>query len=190
MNFIEEYSNTLDPKICEQFIKLFELNTHLQNPGTAFINGIPTLANDVKQSTEIAIDDSLCMDPDWNKPIATMLDSLTGCLEEYKNKYSFINKTNATWRMHNIINFQRFNPGEGFYEWHCENEKNNRLLVFMIYLNTVNQGGGTEFNYDMPNAAAEVGKCLIWPAYWTHFHRSIVAPKETKYILTGWYVFD
>ena len=34
---------------------------------------------------------------------------------------------------------------------------------------------------------AEKGKTVIWPAEWTHTHRGIVAPKETKYIATGWY---
>ena len=31
---------------------------------------------------------------------------------------------------------------------------------------------------------------LIWPAGWTHFHKSEIAPKETKYIITGWYVYS
>jgi len=33
------------------------------------------------------------------------------------------------------------------------------------------------------------GNTLIWPADFTHPHKGIVAPKETKYIITGWYNF-
>ena len=28
---------------------------------------------------------------------------------------------------------------------------------------------------------------MFWPAYWTHPHKGIPAPKETKYIVTGWF---
>ena len=33
------------------------------------------------------------------------------------------------------------------------------------------------------------GDFYIWPAGWTHMHRGINAPKEIKYIITGWYVY-
>ena len=36
---------------------------------------------------------------------------------------------------------------------------------------------------------AEAGKCVIWPSGWTHMHRGIVAPDETKYITTGWFSY-
>jgi len=31
-----------------------------------------------------------------------------------------------------------------------------------------------------------VGTNVIFPAYWTHAHRGVIAPNETKYIITGW----
>ena len=34
------------------------------------------------------------------------------------------------------------------------------------------------------------GRLVIWPAYWTHFHRGIISETETKYIATGWYTFN
>ena len=30
------------------------------------------------------------------------------------------------------------------------------------------------------------GNFYIWPDYWTHFHKGVVALKEEKFILTGW----
>ncbi len=57
----------------------------------------------------------------------------------------------------------------------------------MIYLNTVTDGGGTYFsNYDKTLDAVQ-GDVVIWPAYWTHHHRGIPSPTETKYIATGWF---
>ena len=31
------------------------------------------------------------------------------------------------------------------------------------------------------------GLTVIWPAIWTHTHKGLPAPKELKYICTGWY---
>ena len=57
----------------------------------------------------------------------------------------------------------------------------------MTYLNDVEKGGGTEWIHQKLKVKPEKGKTVIWPAEWTHTHRGIVAPKETKYIATGWY---
>ena len=54
--------------------------------------------------------------------------------------------------------------------------------------NTVKDKGGTFFsNYSRTVDAVE-GRCVIWPADWTHFHKGIPSPTETKYIATGWFV--
>ena len=55
----------------------------------------------------------------------------------------------------------------------------------MIYLNNVTNGGTYFDNYNLTLNAVE-GRLLIWPAFWTHFHRGVVAPNERKYIITGW----
>ena len=64
---------------------------------------------------------------------------------------------------------------------------NKRVLVWMFFLNTVTDGGGTYFSsYDLTVDAVE-GRLVIWPAYWTHCHKGIVSKSQTKYIATGWY---
>jgi len=64
-----------------------------------------------------------------------------------------------------------------------------RLLAWMIYLNTVTDGGGTRWPQQNFKAKARVGDLLIWPAGWTHSHHGIVSNTETKYIVTGWCEF-
>ena len=64
------------------------------------------------------------------------------------------------------------------------------MLVWMIYLNTVTDDGGTYFeSYDKTINAVK-GRCVIWPAFWTHFHNGIVSKTQTKYIATGWFMYD
>ena len=90
------------------------------------------------------------------------------------------------------INFQRFLPNQGYKKWHCENvgkKSSFRTLVWMLYLNTVEDKGGTDFYYQDLTCKAELGKMVIWPPYWTHLHRSQVSPSEMKYILTGWMAY-
>ena len=66
---------------------------------------------------------------------------------------------------------------------------NDRHLVFMTYLNDV-ENGGTEFYYypDL-NIQARKGLTLIWPAGWTHTHKGVISNVEEKTIVTGWYSF-
>ena len=66
---------------------------------------------------------------------------------------------------------------------------NFRHLVWMTYLNDVEEGGETEFYYQKLKVKPRKGLTLIWPVDWTHTHRGIVAPKEEKMILTGWFSF-
>jgi len=65
----------------------------------------------------------------------------------------------------------------------------NRVLVFMTFLNDVDDGG-TEFFYQNITAPAVKGLTLIWPPYFTHVHRGQISNTKEKYILTGWYAFD
>ena len=52
----------------------------------------------------------------------------------------------------------------------------------MFYLTDAKSG--TEFMH-YPTMSAKKGRCIIWPASFTHVHRS--APnKGVKYIISGW----
>ena len=57
----------------------------------------------------------------------------------------------------------------------------------MTFLNTVTDGGGTEFYWQNLKINAVKGLTLIWPTDFTHTHRGIISPTQEKYIATGWY---
>ena len=59
----------------------------------------------------------------------------------------------------------------------------------MTFLNTVNDGGGTEFKHHDIIYKPEEGKTLIWPTDWTHTHRGMISNTEHKYIMTGWFAY-
>ena len=64
----------------------------------------------------------------------------------------------------------------------------HRVLVWMYYLNDVNNGGTRFTNFDIDIEAKE-GRLVLWAPYWTHIHHGIVSSTKTKYIATGWYSF-
>jgi hypothetical protein len=86
---------------------------------------------------------------------------------------------------------QKAEPGGGFCSWHCEFNQTvhaKRYLVWMLYLNDVEQGGKTEF-LSGQKIKPKRGRLVLWPAYFTHIHRAAPDLKENKYILTGWFEY-
>lgn len=191
-NFIHTIEGALSKDACESLIAQFEKSEDMHGAGHAAADdGLPAVIPDIKISTDISIDFNYQFIPGW-EAVKDLHLALNKGVEKYKKKFHTVDKI-ASWKCDRWWNIQRYKPGEGYYEWHCEAagiESNRRIMAWMFYLNTIEEGGGTEFNYNMPPLKAVQGNLTIWPAFWTHYHRGIVAPKETKYIATGWFVYD
>jgi len=95
---------------------------------------------------------------------------------------------------HTIYDYkiQRTQPGQGYHVWHCENHSrsnSSRILVWTLYLNTIDAGGETEFLYQHCRIKPVQGTLVIWPASFTHTHRGNPPLSDVKYIVTGWIEF-
>ena len=113
-------------------------------------------------------------------------------IDRYLRMYAFADEVNP-FKINEKVNIQHYKPNEGYRAFHFERGGVNtirRHLVFQTYLNTVEDGGQTEFLYQQYKCKAVKGKTIIWPVDWTHTHRGIVSPTEDKYIVTGWHSFD
>ncbi|MGA4605005.1 2OG-Fe(II) oxygenase [Pseudoalteromonas maricaloris] len=96
------------------------------------------------------------------------------------------------------IQAQRYQINKGGYPyWHSEvypqhdhNEALHRVLLFMFYLNDVEEGGETEFYYQQRKIAPVKGSMVIAPGYFTHTHRGNIPVSNDKYILTSWVLFN
>lgn len=96
------------------------------------------------------------------------------------------------------INAQKYQCGSGGYPyWHSEtypqaghNDALHRVLLFMFYLNDVDEGGTTDFYYQNQSVKPKKGRMVIAPAYFTHTHRGAVPVSNDKYILTSWLMFN
>ncbi|WP_053981084.1 2OG-Fe(II) oxygenase [Marinagarivorans algicola] len=96
------------------------------------------------------------------------------------------------------IQAQKYTIDQGGYPyWHSEvypqaghNEALHRILLFMFYLNDVEDGGETEFFYQQRKIEPKKGNMVIAPAYFTHTHRGCIPKSNDKYILTSWVLFN
>ena len=91
------------------------------------------------------------------------------------------------------IKIQKTLPEGGFHRWHMEASGKyfrDRIMAFMLYLNTVESGGETEFLHQRVKFKPNQGDFLLWPVGYAHTHRGDPPFSGDKYILTGWVEFE
>ena len=181
-NFISIYDNALDKNFCTQIIEDFENDKENQTEGKS---GNHQIKLHVKKSTDI--NHSFTDNSSTSKIISSCLRTY---IQEYKKVYPDIDAL-PPWRITNVYNIQKYNPSDGYYKTHCEvtdRLSGKRVLVWMIYLNSVNDGGTLFPSYDIGVQAMQ-GRLVLWPPYWTHHHKGQISHTKTIYIATGWYEF-
>jgi len=173
-----------DMSLCDDMIYHFE-------------NSPDKLDGKIYSSDKLIIDkaekDSMDIELNLDEEITKRyIRELQKVLELYKIKYvrsDIVDKFGIE-----AINLQKYNPGGGYKFWHTERACGYppavyRHLVFMTYLNNINDEGETEFFYQKLKVQPQKGLTLIWPSDWTHTHRGIPSLTQTKYIATGWFTF-
>jgi len=182
MNFIRTLKEHFTLDWCKEVIDYFEGNVPLQHEGF--------LGQDKRiQNTEITID---MRDSQWQP----LVDGLVKGIAEYKKDYIHLDNNMSPWRLFPYSQIMRYKPGEVYNFEHCEHGKTNdgsglsRIIAWQINLNTIENQGGTWFNYYDHTIKPEAGSLTFWPAGWTHMHRGLKSPDKNKYIITGWYNFN
>jgi hypothetical protein len=90
----------------------------------------------------------------------------------------------------NGFKVQRTSRSGGFHMWHFEDGHfRERFLTWTIFLNTVEEGGETEFLYQSARVPAKQGSFCLFPTDWTHTHRGNPPISNEKWIMTGWVAF-
>jgi len=185
-NFIRQYS-VKDLDQCREAISWFEKNKDKALPGRVLFE-TREIIKEVKESLDMSLRiEELYTIPCFQHILDCLWDSVLSYAEEFNEVKS------SSFSLIEHINIQKYNPPTGgFKTYHCERgclTTSTRLLVWMVYLNTVTDKGGTEFKYLNHIENAVEGKIIIWPPDFTHTHKGVVSPTQEKYILTGWYNF-
>lgn len=182
-SFIYEYQLE-DLKLCDDLINYHKNNSEYKHQGRIG-NNQSIVDTNYKDSIDVNIIP--------NSKVQCIIDyykHLEIVLNHYLKKYPY-----SPNNIHTLENMkiQHYKKGGGYPTWHCERMSNNpiestRTLVFMTYLNNVDDGG-TEWFYQNYKTKAVKGLTLIWPSDFTHTHRGIISNTKEKYIITGWFNF-
>ena len=180
-DFIGIYDNALTKKECEILINQFEKSPQLLGKVMTGYGHVDTDKKSCKELDALKFSD--------NDVIGSIVsERLAESIEKYKIDFpetEFI----SSWQFFNEYNFQKYDGEEdGFKVWHCEHGPESlclrRIMAWMFYLNDAKSG--TEF-WRHSTIRAKMGRCVIWPAAWTHTHKGVVPNKGLKYIITGWF---
>ncbi len=172
--------------ICEKLIEFFESHAEKQEPGQSAGGVNP----EAKQSIDLTVHPRDLKSAEF-APVKAYVDILYTCYQEYLKQFPFLASILPRADV-SSFNIQKYLPGGHFKLEHSERTSivnSFRVLVWMTYLNDVQDGGSTLFTHQGIEVQPERGKTLIWPAEWTHAHRGNILNSGLKYIITGWMHF-
>ena len=189
-NFVGVYEEHLSDKFCDDLIEYFEWcnknNKTFQRP----------------EAESIKKDNSVCLNPNYAEEINFSHPNIQNflgefndvfwntCYKDYAETYSIL----SGYDKHTIYTYkiQKTKPAGGYHIWHCEDGAINfsqRVGVYILYLNDVEEGGETEFLYFSKRIKPKKGTLLIFPPNYPWAHRGNPPLTNTKYIMTGWVEF-
>ena len=182
-DFIYEIHGALTEEFCNHCISKFKKDRN-RKPGETGGGLTPH----IKQSTDL----NITKYPEWKDEDTVFYQSLNEGLSEYRN----LHRKKLLWldiKDYNDYGYQiQETLPDGFYDWHHDffsTGKESRFLTYLWYLNTVEEGGHTEF-IDGTKIKPEMGKLILFPAAWPFYHRGTKPIREKKYICTGWLYVD
>ena len=174
-----------DTSLCDDLIDFWKTSEDKKIGMMGGPGGVPEINLEKKNSIDVSFprlqDDPLGF---------RYYTHLNDVLYFYSQQYKFVNEM-APMDVVQPPNIQWYPKGGGFHQWHCERSNGKlpsatRNLVYMTYLNDIEEGGETEFYFQKLKIKPEKGLTLIWGADWTFTHHGLPAPNEEKYIITGW----
>ena len=171
---------SLSKPLCNEIIERFERQENKRDGSIA--SGI---FKDIKNTTDF----HLCEDSEnWKDIDKVLSNELSKALEEYivrlKGSFGYNSMSDKGFQI------QRYEKGVGKYNIHNDfihNKEEARIITYLWYLNTIEEGGETNF-LDRGIVKAEQGKLILFPACWTYPHGGVMPVSDNKYIITGWVV--
>ncbi|MSQ97715.1 MAG: hypothetical protein EXR85_00230 [Xanthomonadales bacterium] len=173
-DFFGIYDKALNAELCQDIVQRFE-NDPRKSRGKV---GEGRYRPDFKGTMEIDLAD---IRHGWEDVINTVNQSLMFYLRQYMKKWTEAFKSVEVH--HEGFRVTRYNPGEQF-DWHSDNIGGTytRVMTAMWYLNTVEEGGETDYKWMGRAIKPLEGRLIICPVGWPYFNRDnppVSGPKYT-----------
>jgi hypothetical protein len=200
-NHLISYRESLKQDECDEIIKLIHTKVDQVKDGTDSSQDITFNDTEHRQDWNIFAQNYGSLDAITQLIRDRVNGGWTHYLQCYLEGYDPTNNKRSG-HMEESVKLQWSPPDGGFTGWHSEQGSSAasmpRYAVWMIYLNSIpiEDGGGTQFRHltdkhgELLEIQPEAGTLLIWPASYTHEHRSAPNLKADKYIATGWFTYD
>jgi hypothetical protein len=193
-NFVMTIENAISDEVCDTIISKLK-NSKNYFSTNAYIKS-PVVQNDVNRQdmqTHGSVFLHHVQSEEGKEYNTVFLDCLKGAYKAYTETYKAgIGPSSIDADVSfNTFKFQETPIGGGFHSWHFENGArlaNDRILVWSLFLNDVEEGGELEFIYYPMRIKPKKGTLVLFPAHFTHTHRGNPPISNTKYIGTGWYI--
>ena len=186
-DMIAVYDGLIDPAICDRLIT--ELKPIWDSVSWEGETGSGLFQN-IKSSQDCALSAQKIGEGRWNDKFETIerqiLDGLTSAVAWYQAEFEALHGLSSV----NDTGFQlqRYLQHHGFYRQHVDSLpahwSSNRVLGCIVYLNTVEVGGETEFPIHEAAVNPVSGRIVLFPATFTHPHVGRPALSGDKWIIS------
>ena len=121
MQLIDRYQNPGYEAVADGVMDFFERRQDLQRPGVAFGPG-GSDAEPAKVSTDISLVALSRSDPESFAIADIIMKGVSAALERYLQERPLFREVCPDQELFvmPIFNLQRYAPGEGFRQWHCD----------------------------------------------------------------------
>jgi len=183
-NLISLHTEVIPHNLCKKTIKFFDEHNSFES-GIAVKDG-ESVKKEMRNSKEIILNWGEGEEDILGRELYNIISPL---VDDYFLKYPnlFINIGNTHWEDAHIL---RYESNVGFYKFHFDTggeDIDNRLVSVIMYLNDVEEGGETEFEYmDIDPIKPRRGDVVIFPSGTTHTHRGNMPISNEKYICVFW----
>ncbi len=182
-DYIRTYDDALPTPFCRQLIDAFEASPQFQNANGRGVHA--ALAE--SRWTEINL--SQLADPAF---MGFFLTQIEQALARYNADVSLTLPVPLRPKIDRMM-LKRYRAGaEERFQPHFDSvdEVAGRYMVFLWYLNDVQEGGATRFTDLDLEVRPRTGRLLMFPPYWMFQHVGAPPVSNDKYILSTYLLFD
>jgi len=187
-DFIGVYDGYIPNEACDQAVELFKKYQEFNKIFSRFTS--EGVTQERKNDTHLFVSPEIITDQEFNiNKLKSLMVNFDLALRHYYTETN-VKKFTAEDIVTDHVKIQKTLPSQGYHSWHIEHSNDRdmckRVLVYSIYLNTVEEGGETEFLYQSQRVRPLKGRIVIWPAGFPYVHRGNPPLSGEKYIVTSW----
>ena len=187
-DLIVEFENFITEQECKKFIEWFWDNQDLHVIGKVYGGNDPNSLNN-----EIQLERKKTIQA-YPKPDDEISHLISKVIFEGYEKYSKIKPVPIGQPLcTKDYSVRVYKQNEGYFLEHVDQSAGanvNRLFGIILYLNTVEDGGETDFLDHQVSVKPESGKLLIFPCNYLFRHQGNIPISEDKYIVTAFINFS